>query len=181
MRNSEKLVSDVRLLQVAMSEPKIVNPNCKVFAIMNGASHGTTKGGIPIGSASGQSTKAGKSKSQKSASGTGMPLPMEVVSADNLAAESMDYLTLLYGLAREEVFALFCNNIAHFNKMLESLNHEPERFIDDIRKGTISTELPEELRNQLEESWKPNPERAEKLEMLWQEKKSIKVEDIWLH
>lgn len=175
----KKIVSDVRLLKVAMSEPKIANPNNKIFAIMNGASHGTTKGGIPIGSASGQSTKAGESKSKKSASGAGMPLPMEVVSADNLLVESMDYLTLLYGLACEEVFALFCNNVAHFHKMMEALNHAPERFIDDIRNGTISTELPEELRKQLEENWKPNPKRAEKLDRLWKEKKCLKVEDIW--
>ena len=175
----KKIVSDVRLLQVAMAEPKIANPKYKVFAIMNGASHGTTKGGIPIGSASGQSTKAGESKSKKNTSGAGMPLPMEVVSADDLPAESMDYLTLLYGLACEEVFALFCNNTAHFHKMMEALNQEPERFIEDIRKGTISTELPEELRKQLEESWKPNPERAEQLDRLLQEKKSLTVADIW--
>ena len=174
----KKIVSNVRMIQVAMANPKIINPQYKVFGIMNKAFYGTTKGGIPIASASGQSTKEGGSGKQRG-SVAGMPLPMMVLSAPGLSTDALDYLTLLYGLACDQIFAMFCNNVAHFHKLLEKFNRNSEGYIDDIRMGTISTELPEELRKQLEESWKPNPERAEKLEKLWQEKGSLTVADIW--
>ena len=172
----KKIVSNIRMFEIAKAYPKIANPDYKVFAIMNSAVYGTTEGGIPVGSASGQSTKSGGSESDMSGK---MPLPSAVLSAPELSTESMDYLTLLYGISCESVSALFCNNVAHVNVMFRNLNKEPGRYLNDIRTGTFSIEIPKNLEEELLKTWKPNPQRADKLEALYEEKGRLNIADIW--
>lgn len=172
----KKIVSNTRMLEIAKAYPKVANPDYKVFAIMNSAVLGTTEGGIPIGSASGQSTKSGGSENGMSGK---MPLPSAVLSASDLATESLDYLTLLYGISCENVSALFCNNVAHVNVMFKNLNKDPKPYINDIRTGSFSTDVPKNLEEELLKEWKPNPERADQLEALYEEKGKLNISDIW--
>ena len=172
----KKIVSNIRMLEIAKAYPKIMNPNYKVFAIMNSAVYGMTEGGIPVGSASGQSTKSGGAENGMAGK---MPLPSVVLSTPNLGTETLDYLTLLYGISCENVSALFCNNVAHVNVMFKNLNKEPERYIGDIRNGSFSIEMPESLKTELLKAWKPNQKRADKLETIRKEKGGFTVSDIW--
>ncbi len=172
----KKIVSNVRMFEIGKAYPKIANPDYKVFAIMNSAVYGTTEGGIPVGSASGQSTKSGGS--EKGMAGK-MPLPSAVISTSNLGTEAIDYLTLLYGISCENVSALFCNNVAHVNVLFKNLNKEPERYLNDIRTGSFSIEIPRNLETELLKTWKPNPARADWLETIYKEKGKLGISDIW--
>lgn len=172
----KSLVTNVRMMKIAMEYPKIMSPAYKVLAIINSAVYGTTKGGIPVGSASGQSTKSGQSSGGM---GEKMPLPAPVLSYPNLSSEVMDYLTILYASSYENISALMCNNVAHFNMLMKKFNAGIEQFLGDMREGTISIELPEQLREQLAGTWKANPQRADRLQEIFDSKGEIKAEDLW--
>lgn len=172
----KKLVGNARMFEIAKAYPKFANPNYKIFAITNPAVLGATEGGIPVGSASGQSTKSGgteKGMSNKAA------LPLDILLVSDLSAESMDYLTVLYGISNENVSASFCNNVAHINALMKNLNREPERYFGDIRTDGFSIEIPSDLKTELLKTWKPNPARADQLEKIHEEKGALDIADIW--
>lgn len=166
------IVGNMRTAEMLRMLPGIMRPEIKIMAIVNSAVYGTTEGGIAAGSASGKAV-ADAPLTAKSV------FPVEVLGLSDLPTESMDYLTLLFGIREKHVGGVICNNLIHFKKLLDGFNADPEQILTDIRDGTVSVQLPEKGKEILKKKVSPDPERAAYLEGQYREKGRLMVEDIW--
>lgn len=162
----------LRTAEMMRNFPTLLRPDSRVFSISNSAVGRVTSAGIPVGTASGQAAGASDARL--------LSLPVAVLRAPRMDAALMDYLTVLYNLAQPGVVALACNNVAQFAEVFALMNEQAESFISDIEHGTFSCAFAnEDLRAELEQDWKPNPERAAELRRLLAEKGQLAIEDVW--
>lgn len=169
---AKQLTVFMRLMELSRLCPQMLAPGNMVYTIINSAVYEKSEAGIPMGAASGQSMSAGSSQGST-------PLPLALVTATGVPAETMDYLDVLFNAACRSVVALSCNNIAHFHVQMELLDNRAEELIKDIREGTISADLEPGLMAEVSKSWKADPERAAELEGLLQEKGRLTVGEVW--
>lgn len=167
---AKRLIQKMRSVTKERLAPGLTENGGKSLAITNSSAYETTEGGIPCGSASGMAVNPSMQPL--------LVLPYELVSTQNLSGEARDYMTLLFSVASSSVTGMYCNNVAHFNLIMQILNNELDKIVNDIRLGTISCEIDEELRQVLLQQFKPNPERADELRKLAESGK-LTIENIW--
>lgn len=169
----KKIVMGIRSMEMLRCCPAALTADGKMMAITNLSVFEKTEGGIPVGSASGQAAESDPEAAKRVA------IPAAMRSATELKVEDVDYLTALFGFAERNVLMLGCNNVAHFNILVKLFNDRFADFIRDIRRGTISVDMSDGLRDKLMKDWKPNPERAGELEQIRSEKGTLTTGDIW--
>lgn len=147
------------------------NADFRIFAVTNSSSIFKTKLGIPVGSASGLAlTQAGHVASRLS-------VPLAFSRQNYLSNDEMNYAYAFFALRDEKVRELTCNNVAHFMMILEIINTQTERLLDDLARGEISAPLREAELQELD--LRPDPERAEHLRTLFRGKGKLEVSDFW--
>ena len=173
---AKDLVSRMRAFEWKRLIPGAELPERKTLAISNAAVYELTAGGIPAGSASGLTIASGSVISDKRRTP-----PTALLTLTGLSRESVDYLTMLFSIADDQVAKLGCNNVAHFHLLWSLAQERSATIVEDIRQGELSVELAEADRATLMESWGPNPARAEELEQLLHEDGELRVEKVWPH
>ncbi|MDN5307596.1 MAG: hypothetical protein PWP16_959 [Eubacteriaceae bacterium] len=170
------LVSKIRAIKMMMMAKEVMAPEAKVLAIANPAAYGVTKSGIKIGSASGQAASDLPPELLEK-----MVLPVELLLANNLSNESIDYLTMFYMLREKNLVGVVSSNIAHFELLLEQLKEHIDELTKNIEWGKLpeSLEIPDELRQKLEEKLNPDCDRAQSLRQLFSQTKGLPILEIW--
>lgn len=169
----KKLVMGLRAVEIARCDSGSMTAEGKMLTITNLSLFEETEGGIPVGSASGQAADANSEAAKR------LVIPAAMRTASELKLEDVDYLTALFGFSESSVVMLGCNNVAHFNLLINLFNNRFEDFIRDIRSGTISVDMSDDLREKLMKNWNPNPGRADELQKMRMEKGSLTAADIW--
>lgn len=93
-----------------------------------------------------------------------MCTPAEVMMcSENI---NLKYLHALYGLMDKKMAVLFGAYIPALLDLANCIKDEWKSLVEDIRSGTInkSVQMPDELREKLQEKMTPDPERASELE-----------------
>ncbi len=169
----KNIVSAMRQMEMIRMMPGMANvKNAKTLIIANTSVYGKTKAGIPAGSASGMTASDERLRSA-------MVPPAEMLGFTDVPLDEMDYLTMLFALAEENILGLNLNNIVHFHNMQKKAGEQAEQLIRDIRNGTISADISEERKAQLMKYRKADPERAERLESIFNEDGCFTVEKVW--
>ncbi len=170
----KSIVSRMRSFEWKRLIPDAEREERKYLPVVNAAVYEHTEGGIPAGSASGLTTRSKKKVTRKS-------IPDLLLTIPGLSRDAMDYLTMLFSMADREVAKLACNNVAHFNLLWNMVQEKADSLIEDIRNGTLSADLTDEDRKGLLEQWKSDPERADELKKLFDEKGQFVISDVWPH
>ena len=176
----KSLVGRIRLLLLLTLAPEIMRPELKILSITNPAEYAKTKGGIPIGSASGQAVKDIPPEMRQK-----LILPPELLLASELSNETMDYLILLLALAEEKMAGVVCSNVAHFQLLLDNIPAWEADLLGDIAQGRIHAKLNLEpaLQQALSGRLTPNPERAARLKDVFRNYphgvRGPGIKDIW--
>lgn len=173
---AKNIVSRMRIRAWRRMLPEVFTPESKIFPITNAAVYERTEGGIPAGSASGLTAASGKGKRQPR-----NVIPPALLTTPELAREDTDYLMMLFAFAEKNVACIALNNVAHFHLLWNVVRERPYDFIDDIRQGTLSAQVPDEARKALLEDWRANPERADELEALLNSRGTLEPGDVWPH
>ncbi len=169
------IVSVMRQMEMIRMMPGMADVmNAKILIIANTAVYGKTKAGIATGSASGMAANDERLRSA-------IVPPAEMLSFAEVPLDEMDYLTMLFALAEENILGLSLNNVIHFHNMLKKAEARAEQLINDIKCGTISADISEERKAQLMKYLKPDPERADKLKDIFDETGGFPVEKVWVN
>lgn len=154
-------------------EPQMSMPNVKMMAVTNCSPIESAPNGKAVRRTSGQAARELWEK---------MPdlyvFPYEFLEAE-MSEEDRDYLTALYVLKEPLFNMLFCNNLTYFGVLLERIESDTQKMIDDIMHGTMSVSMSEDDRRILLKKFKAEPQRAKHLQSLLAEKGQLLVEDIW--
>jgi hypothetical protein len=102
--------------------------------------------------------------------GTMNLLPVEFWESSGISARDRDYMMAVYTLAEVRFSKVFCNNLIHFGRILDRIVVEGAQMIQDISTGQFSVELLPEVREKLRSTFPANPERAEALQKLYNQK-----------
>ncbi len=167
----------LRMIELVRSFHSVLggDTNEKMFVITNPEVTGYTEAGIPYGAISGQTSmliKDGKKLSRTKQRENALK------SCRNLSLDSYNYVLLLFGIASKNVRMLCCNNVSHFALLMQLLNNRKDDLINDLEKGTISTELGADKEKLMKYAVK-YPVRACELKSLASQKGELLVEDIW--
>jgi len=123
---------------------------------------GKSRSGIPIGTISGLSVKAGNSYIEKLTT-----TPREIITHKEYI--DTKYVQLLFGLRNRDVTWIGACYITPVAAMFDYMFTRWQDLCDDIEKGTIceDVEMPAETRRSLEAKLKPDPARAEELRRIF--------------
>ena len=132
----------------------------KMITIVSPAIEGHTEGGLPFGSTSGMIVKEMPKVVQSA-----YAVPYDVYEIHDYEAKY--YALLRLGLDRSVSF-MATSNPSSVLKLAEMADAHSERFIRDLRDGTLSDEVAvePEIRQAIEERIRPNPSRAAELEAI---------------
>jgi len=90
------------------------------------------------------------------------------------------YTVLRIALADEKITWITTANPGTLVRLSSLMNEHARQLIDDIRNGTLSIELPEEIAKEVAPKLQPpNPERAAELDRLLTEKGELIPKDCW--
>lgn len=167
-----KTVGMMRSVEMLRNFPELLRSDFKLLAITNGSAISKTKGGIPIGTASGQAV------SQSDGSAGKFVIPAELLKHD-LAPADMDYMMILYAAACKDIRAVICNNMLHLSNLITLLNHRLQDICSDIRNGSISIDISSDIKNKLLKYVAADPKRADEIEKIYSEKGNISAQDLW--
>lgn len=165
-----RLFSKMSLKPGALEEA--VAKGYKGLSMANPAEYERTPGGIPVGSASGQ-TISGSGRKEA------LVYPVALLKASSLDRETLDYLHAALAAAEPKVAAIFCNNPAHIETLLNSINDDLDRICDDMERGDLSVDIDDDLRTELLRNFPANPERAAMLRAIKASGRSVGLSDLW--
>lgn len=167
------IVSVMRQMELIRMMPGMANVrSAKTLIIANTIVFGKTKAGIAAGSASGMTASDERLRSA-------IVPPAEMLNFTDVPLDEMDYLTMLFALAEENILGLNLNNIIHFHNMRKKAEARAEQLINDIKDGTISAGISEERKAQLAKYLKPDPARAERLKNILDADGCFTIEKVW--
>ena len=155
---AKSLIMAVRGMYMASLLPVTVDMEAKNLTISNYASLGESKNGKIIVRASGQTARNMRQKT-----GNMNILPIEFLEL-SLPVEDRDYISAVYALAEVRLAKIFCNNLAHFERLYLRIMLQGKQMINDIRTGKLSVSLTEKHRTILADSFKADSSRAERLD-----------------
>lgn len=173
-QKAKSMVSSLRRIIKMQQLPELMKPGMKIFAMSNPAEYEKSKGGIPIGSASGQATSDSDTREADL-----LILPPEFLTLSDIPSADRDYIMLLFAVSQEHMAAIICNNPGHFGILIKRLNTDTEQIIRDLESGTISVALPGEIKSRLEQRLGIHRDRAELLRTVKEQKGEIRAEHIW--
>ena len=115
----KEIVGRLRTAEIVRMAPRILMPGHNILAITNPSVCGRTRGGIPIGTASGQAAGRGPMAEK-------MTLPEILLTDTEMSSESLDYLTAAFAAADRDIALLVCNNTAQFDRIMRLLNTQSD-------------------------------------------------------
>jgi hypothetical protein len=145
----------------------------KLLGVVSPAIEGRTSGGVPFGSASGQTYRTSPWWVRRA-----YAVPYEVCEIEDY--DSRYYV--LMRLAIEQQVSFFATaNPSTIVKLAETADARKEQIIRDIRDGSIARgfEIAEGVRRKIEPRLIPNPARAKKLESLAGKTGMLSPRDYW--
>ncbi|MBQ5702159.1 MAG: GH3 auxin-responsive promoter family protein [Peptococcaceae bacterium] len=158
-------IMTVRGLYMSGLLPVTLDMNAKNLTISNYAPVAERDDGKLVVRASGQTARNMRKKT-----GTMNLLPVEFWESPGISARDRDYMMAVYTLAETRFSKVFCNNLIHFGRILDRIVVEGAQMIQDISTGQFSVELLPEVREKLRSTFPANPERAEALQKLYNQK-----------
>ncbi len=168
---AKQVIMAVRGMYMSALLPVTLDMEAKNLTISNYASVGQSADGKMIVRASGQTARNMRKKT-----GTMNILPVEFWEIEGLAAKNRDYMIAVYALSDKRLAKIFCNNLAHFGRILDRIVLEGKEMIEDIRTGHFSVPLSEDVRQILAETFPPNKERADMLQAIIDQKGALITE-----
>ena len=116
--------------------------------------------------------------------GTMNILSVSFWEAAGISARDRDYMIGVYVLAEEKFSKVCCNNLIHFGRILDRIIDEGAQMIQDIRTGSFSVPIPQEVQTMLREEFLPNPQRADVLQQIYEQHNCLitcpeDIEAIW--
>ena len=170
----KEIVGRLRTAEIVRMAPRILMPGHNILAITNPSVCGRTRGGIPIGTASGQAAGRGPMAEK-------MTLPEILLTDTEMSSESLDYLTAAFAAADRDIALLVCNNTAQFDRIMRLLNTQCSRILCDIKTGRLSVPLPEKSAQEIQKLWKEKAAcgRAEELENIYRRDGKFTVKALW--
>lgn len=171
---AKSLVGKFRTVEMLGMVPQILQPGHNILTLVNSSVYGKTKGGIVAGSASGQAVEGGVMSDK-------MTLPALLLTAEGLSNEASEYLTILFAINDKNIAAIICNNLAHFQRIMNLLNSEAVQILNDLENKTISVDMPEDLKKQFMSllAGKINKERVDELKAIYKEEGEFTVANLW--
>ncbi|MEE0434668.1 MAG: GH3 auxin-responsive promoter family protein [Peptococcaceae bacterium] len=160
-------------LNLQKLEPVMSDSDVKMLAVTNCSPLENAPNGKAVRRTSGQAAKELWETAPER-----YVFPFEFLQAE-MSERDRDYLTALYLLKEKHFNILFCNNLAYFGVLLECIEKEAEQLILDIRQGTMSVSLLPKDREVLSHTFIADPERADELLRLLEEKGKLVAEDLW--
>lgn len=158
---------------VIQKEPIMASPEVKMLAVVNNTPLESAPNGVPVKRASGQEAKPLWDQFP-----TMYVHPFEFFEVD-CSTDERSYLLALYTLREKNLDLLFCNNLGYFGVLLDIIDANGERIINDIRNGGASIALCATDREKLAESLAPNAARADELEAALSEDGKLEPAKIW--
>ncbi len=165
-----RLFSKMSLRPGALEEA--VAKGYKGLSMANPAEYERTSAGIPVGSASGQ-TISGSGRKEA------LVYPVALLKATSLDRETLEYLQAVLAAAEPKVAAIFCNNLAHIEGLLDRINGDLDVICDDMERGDLSVDIDDELRAELLKSFKADPERAKMLREIKSSGRMVGIGNLW--
>ena len=77
---------------------------------------------------------------------------------------SRDYMIALMAISESNLAKVFANNLAHFGRMMSQVGAKGPQMIDDVRAGSVSADIPDDMREYMRGVLAPNPQRADELQ-----------------
>jgi hypothetical protein len=178
---SKNLVMNLRSTQLAILAPEFLKGQSNILGIINSSNYGSTEGGIPIMSASGQGASNYNTRDENKGEDIDlkMVLPDELLNASNISHDDKDYLMALFALSDENLTAVICNNLAHFNFLLKQIQDNTFKMINDLEYKQLSVDIDEKLKEILLDKLPKNKERVNELKKIYNNKKTLPIRDIW--
>ncbi|MFA5085283.1 MAG: GH3 auxin-responsive promoter family protein, partial [Candidatus Omnitrophota bacterium] len=170
-RRQKSKVMSVWLYRVLTDHPEALKG--KALVIMSPAVEGYAPSGVPYGSESGDAYK-----NMPSLVKDHYALPYEVFCIKDYEAR---YYTMLRIGIEANVTNISTMNPLTILVLCQKINRYAKDIIEDIGKGSLNRSLNIEpgIRETIEKTLKPNPERAEFLEKLLAEKGLLLPKDFW--
>ena len=134
----------------------------------NYASMGNAPDGKPILRASGVTAR-----NMRKYTGQMNIIPAEFWELADIGPRERDYMIALMALSDENYAKTFSNNLAHLGRVLARIDDEADRMIYDIRKGTVSADIPAQARECMKDLLPPNYSRAADLMAILREYGSV--------
>lgn len=154
---ARRLILRYRMMYLMKYLPGFMNG--KFVPLANAPTFSKTASGIPYGTASGLTL--GQSGLSRLAA-----YPMSLLL--NSDCFSADYLLMRFTIEQEDVLLVTGNNAARMTGLIRLAEEHKEEIIHDIETGTLrdTLQLEPEVRMEVAERLKPNPERAAALRAL---------------
>lgn len=145
----------------------------KVLVIVSPEVEGYTESGVPYGAETGHGYRNVPPVVRAQ-----YVLPYEVLEIKDYESKYYCILRLAMG---ENISTLASMNPSTIVLLCQRIEKLKEEIIEDIEKGALKKDLaiPDDIRNIIEKRVKPDPERAEELRSLLEEKKELLPKDIW--
>lgn len=165
---AKQLIMAIRGMYMSDLLPVTLDMDAKNLTISNYASVGESDKGKLIVRASGQTARNMRKKT-----GTMNILPVTFWESKGISAYDRDYMMGVYALAEKRFSKIFCNNLIHFGRILDRIKMEGEQMINDIRRGDFAVDLLPEVRQNLQETFPANPQRADELQTILTQEGSL--------
>ncbi len=170
-RLQKSQVMSVWLYRVLTDHPEALKG--KALVIMSPAVEGYAPSGVPYGSESGDAYKSMPSMIKNH-----YALPYEVFCIKDYEAR---YYTMLRIGIEADVTNISTMNPLTILVLCQKIDRYAKDIIEDIREGSLnrSLKIDPSIRESIEKTMKPNPERAAFLEKLLQQKGALLPKDFW--
>lgn len=158
---AKQVVSRFRRMQLFRNFPQFDRTGY-VLPLSNVSLYPPTKGGIPVGFASGIALNNSIGEKQM----IRMAYPAEVLL--NKDTTTRDYLLLRFALQKRNVIMVVGNNAGRFTQLVLLASQRASDIIKDIENGTVlgAFEIDPTVREKIEPQLTPDPERASELRQI---------------
>ncbi len=170
---ARQCVIDLYQMGIVKNEPVLAEPGFKTMPVVNSSYIPAAPNGKPVRRTSGQ---AGKELWRNG--GDAFIYPYEFLEAQ-MGDEDRNYLYALYAVKAEGLVQTNCNNLAAFGDFLDCIESSPQQMIDDIRTGHLSVVISDADRAVLEGLFRPDPDRADALQVVLDEDGCLAPDRIW--
>lgn len=171
---AKQVVSRFRRMQLFRNFPQFDRTGY-VLPLSNVSTHPPTKGGIPVGFASGIALNNSVGEKQM----IRMAFPMEVLLNKN--TDSRDYLLLRFALQKRNVVMVVGNNAGRFSQLVQLASKQATEIISDIENGTVqgAPDIDLVVLEKITPQLAPDPERAAELRQILESTGDLLPKEYW--
>jgi len=171
---AKQVVSRFRRMQLFRNFPQF-DKTGYVLPLSNVSMHSPTKGGIPVGFASGIALNNSMGEKQM----IRMAFPIEVLLNKN--TDSRDYLLLRFALQKRNVIMVVGNNAGRFSQLALLASKNAAEIINDIENGTVqgAPNIDPLVLEKITPQLAPDTERASELRQILKKTGDLLPKDYW--